>query len=353
MSFGIYAWVTQTNQKELFSMRKKGKKTKLIITILIISLLVAVAGLVYLVMNTRNLMQVNADQQYEIDSNKQTVYVVCTEDGQGLTKGATLEEDVNVAKQQIVTGLDTNWYITENDLGKTLTVDSEEGVPILKNMVTDLEITQDTRKYEVCVANLMTTQKEDDYVDVRIMFPTGEDFLVLSKKPVKDLNLENCVFTTYLSEEEIVRMASATIDAFTITGTKIYTTKIAEPNLQNPLTPNYIVKAETADLLKSDPNVLSIAQTTLNARARTSLESRLSGLTDEQLSAVSAGHKLTDTAQSSVLLSNQEISDDEITNDAEETVEDANTDESANSAQKDETVSAGQTDEVNSEEETE
>lgn len=149
----------------------------------------------------------------------------------------------------------------------------------------------------------MTDQKESDCIDIRIMFPNGEDYLVLSKKTIRTLHLDESIFYITLSEEEILRLASATIDAYTISGTRIYTTRYIEPSIQDEAIPTYPVRSETIDLLNTDPNILEIAQQTLNLTARLDLEQRLTGLTPEQLAATATGHGLTDTAQASVLTS--------------------------------------------------
>ena len=98
-----------------------------------------------------------------------------------------------------------------------------------------------------------------------------------------------------MNEDEIMRMASAIIDAFTISGTKIYTTRYIESTLQEDAVPNYVVKPEVLDLINSDPNITEIATKTLNLQARIDLEQRLSGLTDDHLNAVVAGHQIEDT----------------------------------------------------------
>ena len=49
------------------------------------------------------------------------------------------------------------------------------------NMVTDVVVDNDTRDYEISVANLTTDQKENDVVDIRVIFPNGEDYVILSK----------------------------------------------------------------------------------------------------------------------------------------------------------------------------
>ncbi len=260
--------------------------------------------------------------QYEIDSNKQVVYVAQSD----ISAGEALVDGENIMRQEIYTGLEAEYYMQEDLVGGIATVDIKELQPVMSDMVTSLSITQDTREYEISVANLMVDQAEYDYVDVRIMFPTGEDYLVLTKKPVNSLILENCVFYSYLNEDEILRMASATVDAYTVTGAYIYTTRYVEPNLQDEAVPNYVVRPEVIDLINSDPNILSIAKETLNLDARISLEERLMSLSDDALKAVQEGHDIADTAKQSVQLdkqyaaANEESSEDyEYTQEAEDT----------------------------------
>lgn len=274
--------------------------------ILTLLVLAAAGTAVYLKMTLNDTQDVLASAQEEMEANKKIVYVVSTDDGFGISKGDILQENVNVKKQQIYSGLEDYNYITEEDMGSTAVVDMYEGMTVMTNMITPLDIANDTREYELQVVNLMVDQKENDYVDIRIMFPDGTDFLILPKKPVFNLNLENCVFWTYLNEEEILRMASATIDAYTITGTKIYATRYVESSLQEQATPNYLVNEYVQDMMDPtsafyDNNLLTKAIDTLNAIARSNLEERLGKLSDEKLEAVAEGHGIEDTAKTSVL----------------------------------------------------
>ena len=285
---------------------KKIKRLSIFIVILTLLVLAAAGTAVYLKMTLNDTQDVLASAQEEMQANKKIVYVVSTDDGFGISKGEILQENVNVKKQQIYSGLEDYNYITEEDIGSTAVVDMYEGMTVMTNMVTPLDVANDTREYELQVVNLMVDQKENDYVDIRIMFPDGTDFLILPKKPVYNLNLENCVFWTYLNEEEILRMASATIDAYTITGTKIYATLYVESSLQEQATPNYLVNAYVQDMMDPtsafyDNNLLTKAIDTLNAVARSNLEERLGKLSDEKLEAVAEGHGIEDTAKTSVL----------------------------------------------------
>lgn len=212
----------------------------------------------------------------------QTVYVAT----RPIVKGETLTADgdnANVEQQPIYTGLESTSYMTEDQLGATLTVDLNTGEPVMSNMITTETLAADTRWYEVNSAEIMATQNEGDCVDVRIAFPDGEDFIVLPKKYISDLQKSSCIFNTKLNEEEIVRFRSAIIDAYTISGCKIYTTKYVESNLQDEATPTYPVKEANIELINSDPNILTKAEKTLNLNARLSLESRIGNIEDEDL----------------------------------------------------------------------
>ena len=287
-------------------MKKKLKIFRVLFIITTILFAMAVAALVVTKMNLDEVRESNDFNLAEMAQNRQTVYVVSTEDGQGIDPGEIILDGVNVTRQTIYTGLEAYNYITEEEIGSTAIIKMDEGMTVMKNMVTPLSIATDTREYEIQVANLMVDQKENDLVDIRIMFPDGSDFLVLPKKQVKNLSLENCVFWTYLNEEEILRLASATIDAFTITGTKIYTTRYVEGNLQKEAIPTYLVNNTVIDMMNPstayyDQNLLTKAISTLNDRARKNLEVRLGTISSEKLGAVAEGHDIEDTAKKSVL----------------------------------------------------
>jgi len=279
-------------------MRKS--KTKILGLILAFVCIFLIAAIVTIVIGKKKI----DDYKYslyeledELSANKQTVYVAVTD----ILAGENVEENVNVIKQTIYTGLTKDSYISDDDLGGVARIDIPSGDPVMKNAVTPLEVTRDTRTYQISVVNLPTNLKENEYVDVRLMMPNAEDYVVLSKLQVKNLILESCVFDALLNEDEILRLASATIDAFTITGARLYTVKYVEPTLQIDAVPTYLAKAEIIDLIAKDPNITALATESLNLQARMDLEARLSALTKEQLASVAEGHNLEDTAKSSVL----------------------------------------------------
>ena len=283
-------------------MRKKKKNS---VKILLVILFIALAGFGgYFYMQNSKKAEALAQKVEELNANSQTVYVAKTD----IAKGEKITVD-NVEMQPIYTGLDAYFYITAEELGSTAIVDIDAGVPVMYSMVTTEEIANDTRDYEIASVNLVTTQDANDVIDIRITFPDGSDYIVLSQKTIKSVDLENCVFSTNLNEEEILRFTCAMVDAYTTTGARLYTTRYVESNIQEQATPTYPVSETTKQLIAEDPNVVTVASETLNTSARLSLESRLGMLTTEQLDAVNEGFGLTDTAKSSVLQNQQNATD--------------------------------------------
>lgn len=307
------------------------KKAKWMVRVIVGLLIFLILCGVVITLGKQKLDEYAAQQEellIEIENNRQVVYVV--KDDKQIKKGdliITAGDEANVMKQEIYSGLESEYYITDDDIGSIAIVDMEPNTPIMKNMVTTMMITHDTREVEVNVVNLMIDQRVNDYIDIRIMYPNGEDYLVLSKKQIKNLVLDSAVFYTYLNEEEILRLASATVDAYLMSGTKIYATRYVEDNIQDEATPDYLVSAQVVDRMVSDPNIVSLAQETMNLAARMSLEQRLSGLTKEQLDAVAEGHGLVDTAKTSILTTGATFALDEHAADEKSEDEDNENDE--------------------------
>lgn len=295
-------------------MRKKKNVTKTLAVVLVIAL-AAFGGYEY--KQNTNHTEALAEKEAELAANSQTVYVATTD----IEKGDKITTD-NVEMQPVYTGLDAYFYITADDIGSTAIVNIDAGVPVMYSMVTSEEIENDTRDYEIASVNLVTTQAANDVIDVRITFPDGSDYIVLSQKMVKDINLENCVFSTNLNEEEILRFTCAMVDAYTTTGARLYTTRYVESNIQESATPTYPVSEVTKQLIAEDPNVVTVASETLNTSARLELESRLGMLTTEQLDAVNEGFGLTDTAKSAVLQNqqNEEATDEAATDEVDASI---------------------------------
>ena len=250
------------------------KRFQVVIYALILAIIIAVAAIVILVFERKNNEELTArlnEKSTEISNNSKNVFVA-TKD---IIRGENLIQGVNVDIQPIYSGQPDGIYMTSEQVGQAARIDIAAGSPVYKNSVAEEEITADTRKYEISVVNLTSRQADKDIVDVRILFPDGTDYTVLSKKTIRDLS--GSMFNMFLNEDEILRLDSATVDAATLGG-RLYTTEYVEPTLQDEAVPFYPVKQTTLDLINSDPNILDIAQETLNSQVRQSLEERMMSL---------------------------------------------------------------------------
>ena len=262
-------------------MRKKSKLLPIIVFLLVLALGAAGYG-AYYYYGESNTKDARIDELATIQSsNSKTAWIAISD----ISLGEELIPDVNVEIQQIYSGLADYLYWYPDSEAAYATTRIEAGTPIFHSMTINRAVVNGIRDYEVSVAALMTTQADYDFVDLRIAFADGSDYVVLSKKQIEDLSLENCIFTTELKEEEIQLMTSAILDAYLIKGTQLYVTRYTDPELQTASQVTYCPKEATINLLGSNnPNLtqtLTKAEQELNRLARASLADRLTALSEE------------------------------------------------------------------------
>lgn len=141
--------------------------------------------------------------------------------------------------------------------------DLKKGSILYKNMVYRFnDLASDLRKYEISSLLLPSGIEIGDYVDVRIKFPNGLDYVVLAKKKVIAINkveeIELC--TLHLDSQEILRLSSALVDAYLNEETDLYSTVYLDPSSQRASEVTYPSNPSVAKLLKEDANVLTMAK---------------------------------------------------------------------------------------------
>ena len=159
----------------------------------------------------------------------------------------------------------------------------------------------DVRKQEYNMIVLPIDLATGDYVDVRLMLPSGQDYIVVSKKEVTlpDTGTDATANTVWmnLSEDEILHLSCAIVDACKITGSKLYITKYTDPGIQEAAQVTYPVNRDTFALIQSDPNIVQRAMEELNNRYNNSgttlrndyIEPAISNEGDEAQSNVESG----------------------------------------------------------------
>ena len=177
-------------------------------------------------------------------------------------------------------------------VGKMAKVDLNKNTVLTQNLTVESEeeLQNDIRKQEYNVVILPADLITGDYIDIRIMFPNGQDFIVVSKKQVDIPNIagEDSVDTIWvnLSEDEILHMSCAIIEAAKIPGTKIYANKYTDPGIQEAATPTYTVNDETYKTLSSNPNIVNVSIHNLSKRYENGNNTATRGDINQQVNAI-------------------------------------------------------------------
>ena len=200
----------------------------------------------------------------KVENNKHTLYIVIDREQYEL-----LQEETE------------NYYYMKDNKKNYVELDS---VPLIakvtmkKNtlITTDLlsksdnVLQDDTRRQEYNMLVLPMDLKTGDYVDIRLMLPSGQDYIVVPKKEVElpvinGVDSEDTIWVD-LTEDEILHMSCAIIDAYKIRGSKLYVTKYKEAGMQQAATPNYPINESVSRELENDPNILERAMREILAR---------------------------------------------------------------------------------------
>lgn len=211
-----------------------------------------------------------------IADNQRTVYRALVD----IPAGTEINKD-NAVATTVFSDMDNFVYMGEDGLGKIATADIFAGQNICANMVGD-DLAFSLRECEYALLTLSNNLSTNDFVDIRIMYPNGENYVVLSKKCIQSIDLENNAAMFWLAEDEIMDMSSAIVDTYLHEGTILYTTKYIQ-DAQEELQRSYQPSADCMVAIANDPNIVGVAKDELTERMsatlRSSLENRLNAFT--------------------------------------------------------------------------
>lgn len=161
-------------------------------------------------------------------------------------------------------------------VGKKTKLALKKDTPLVEPMLYQDGVTpNDLRFQEFKLITLPSNLVKDDFVDVRVKFPTGQDYILLAKKKVKDLAAGTVWYE--MNETEILSMSSGIVDAY-INDAAIYALKYADPYMQEKAIVNYPPNEKVIDLMNSDPNIVKKATAELERRKRQNFEKDLNGM---------------------------------------------------------------------------
>lgn len=158
---------------------------------------------------------------------------------------------------------------------------------LVQSMVYDtVNITNDIREAEYSFIELPSNISTDSYVDIRIQYPTGDDYVVLTKKHIKKLS--GITVWLDIGESELLTISSAIVDAY-LEGAKIYAIPYVDEHMQEKSTMTYPIKPNVQELIKESPNVVNLYEMELEKLNRGRLENNLRELSEEQKSKIQDG----------------------------------------------------------------
>ena len=118
---------------------------------------------------------------------------------------------------------------------------------------------------------------QSDLLEIRISFPTGEDFVVLDHQKIHSfLYKEETIsgISLALTEEELLRFSSARVDAELYKGTTLYAV-IYQADYEIAADVDYPVNADVFSLMQWDPNMIAYSPSITEQEQRYLLEEHL------------------------------------------------------------------------------
>lgn len=161
------------------------------------------------------------------------------------------------------------WYFFGRTDSSISSYKEEEGiVNTTEGDILPKDITDDLRIHKYTYIKLTEKMKKGDYIDIRISFANGADFILLSKKQIGDIvygnpemGSENALWL-YMTEEEILRLSSGAVDAYLNEGSVIYAISYVEDS-QKEAYVTYPVNDVVRQMIADDPNIVAKAENVL------------------------------------------------------------------------------------------
>ena len=203
--------------------------------------------------------------RYDEETDESTMYI--TRDGEEYE----LQQEENTGDYFITVG-EERQYIELNSIPLVAKVDMTANTILTRQLVASAYniSTDSVRREEYNMIVLPSQIETGDYVDIRLVLPGGQNYIVISKKEVTVPNIagipsEDTIWMN-LSEEEILLLSNAIVEAYRIDGAKLYANTYTEPGMQDAAIITYTPSREVADLIQANPNIVEEAKVGLASR---------------------------------------------------------------------------------------
>lgn len=236
-------------------MQRKARNSILIGVVIGLLIGAVVVGLLFLQLTNvqKNLKEIK-------DATRQ-VYVVKNDVKSGTTIDSTMIELKSATKDVIPS--DYISTIPENSVAK---INITKGTVLSKALIdeADEKTTNDLREQQYNMIILPQYLEVDDYIDIRLTLPNGQDYIVVSKKRIKNITEDTIWVNMY--EEETLAMTNAIVEAYVMKGSKLYATTYVDAGMQQNAIPTYVPSSYVINLINADKNITEEARRTLVER---------------------------------------------------------------------------------------
>lgn len=201
--------------------------------------------------------------------------------GQEIT--ADMLSPINTYSNLIPQNYIDSTILTSVESGKKVVakVDLYKNTILTASTVTTEEntVTKDVRTMEYNMLTLPINLTIGDYVDIRITFPDGQDFIVIAKKEIK--NIQGNTVTFDMPEADIVMLNSAIVESYIMKASNIYIAKYVEPGMQEKAANTYVPTAEVIRLIETDSNIVSTAKNELTSRFDANIRNQMNSTVNQ------------------------------------------------------------------------
>jgi len=142
-------------------------------------------------------------------------------------------------------------------------VDLTGGTILTYSMLYEEKMNDSLRYVEYNMITMPTTLDLGSYIDIRLRLPNGQDLVVVSKKEIKSIYGQT--IGLYLTEEEILILNSAIVEAYIMPSAELYMATYVEPGLQTAAVYTYMPTNEVITLINMDGNIVQEAKSSLAA----------------------------------------------------------------------------------------
>lgn len=187
-------------------------------------------------------------------------------------------------------------------VGKYYKISFDTGTTLSADMLFDFEVTKDMRYLDVVCDELPIGLEEDDYIDLRVSFTLGQDFIAMTNKRVAAI-YGNTV-KLIVDNKDIYTYESIKVDKAIYKGVRLYCVEYIEGVAQGAATKYYPLRVDVLATVVQDPNIDGDLEQYTYAD-RSYLEAQLSVDKETMESIQNGKDKISNMYQESIRIYNQ------------------------------------------------